>query len=312
MTATALPNSRRRRRWLLVLILVVGLLVGVGVDIGLITARFQRYQVVNPVSAGPETWVIVGLDDRESADEQIWSQTGRPEDQPGTRADMIIVVTRMPDAIRGLSVPRNLVVGGVHDIGPGRERIGASWLVSPQRLVDVLCTQLKIPADHVISVDLQAVVTAVDALGGVEIVVPRALRDPQAGIDLPAGPQQLDGLTALGYVRSRSGQIELDGQWVAEPDGEQARRERQNQLIEAIMAKAKANPLAWQQLAWRSAPHIGLSAGTTLADLLPLRQLAGIQTMPTKSIAEGSLNQLDTSSQRAVAERGYASECKTG
>ncbi len=66
--------------------------------------------------------------------------------------------------------------------------------------------------DGVVLVNLMGFVNLVNALGGVDINVPVRLRDsqysrPQDGknitLDIKAGPQHMDGLTALAYARSR-------------------------------------------------------------------------------------------------------------
>ena len=44
----------------------------------------------------------------------------------------------------------------------------------------------------------------VDAVGGVDICLDQPIKDPLAGIDLPAGCQELDGPKALGFVRTRA------------------------------------------------------------------------------------------------------------
>jgi len=43
----------------------------------------------------------------------------------------------------------------------------------------------------------------VDDVGGVTMCLPQAVQDSYAGINLPAGCQNLNGANALGYVRSR-------------------------------------------------------------------------------------------------------------
>jgi anionic cell wall polymer biosynthesis LytR-Cps2A-Psr (LCP) family protein len=44
----------------------------------------------------------------------------------------------------------------------------------------------------------------VDAVGGVEMCLDQPMNDPLAGVNLPAGCQELNGAQALGYVRSRA------------------------------------------------------------------------------------------------------------
>ena len=75
----------------------------------------------------------------------------------------------------------------------------------------------------------------VDALGGIDIDVPRAINDPYfpderlvgyAPFNVKAGPQKMDGATALKYSRSRKTTSDFD------------RSERQQLVIDAIKKKA--------------------------------------------------------------------------
>ncbi|MEU8303231.1 LCP family protein [Actinomadura sp. NPDC048955] len=61
----------------------------------------------------------------------------------------------------------------------------------------------KIHIDHYVEVDFAGFKRVVDALGGVEICVPRRIDDPKAELHLRAGRQTVHGDQALGYVRTR-------------------------------------------------------------------------------------------------------------
>lgn len=82
---------------------------------------------------------------------------------------------------------------------------------------------------------------AVDAIGGVDIVNEREIRDrnyfnaegKRVGYFLPPGPHHLDGAAALGFVRSRKG----------EGDNDFTRAERQQQLLAAVRQKLTAGNL---------------------------------------------------------------------
>jgi len=80
---------------------------------------------------------------------------------------------------------------------------------------------------------------AVDTIGGVDIVVQRSINDPtyhdaetgaRVGFYLAAGPQHLDGATALAFVRSRKGV----------GDSDFTRADRQQRLLAAVRAKLTA------------------------------------------------------------------------
>lgn len=83
---------------------------------------------------------------------------------------------------------------------------------------------------------------AVDTMGGVDIVVERAISDPlyrdaesgtRVGFYLSAGPHHLDGTTALAYVRSRKGT----------GDNDFTRADRQQRLLAAVRTKLTAQNL---------------------------------------------------------------------
>ncbi|NVI92000.1 LCP family protein [Actinomadura sp. BRA 177] len=61
----------------------------------------------------------------------------------------------------------------------------------------------KIHIDHYVEVDFAGFKRVVDALGGVEICVPKRIDDPKAELHLKAGKQVVHGDQALGYVRTR-------------------------------------------------------------------------------------------------------------
>ena len=66
-----------------------------------------------------------------------------------------------------------------------------------------------------------------DAVGGVELCVPQAIKDPKAALNIKAGCQELDGPTALGYVRTR-----------ATAGSDFDRVERQRAFLAALVKKA--------------------------------------------------------------------------
>ena len=66
-------------------------------------------------------------------------------------------------------------------------------------------TGLKI--DHTVVVDFAGFQAMVNAVGGVNICIPRPLHDTYTGLDLTAGQQTLNGVQALQFARARHGNI---------------------------------------------------------------------------------------------------------
>lgn len=60
-----------------------------------------------------------------------------------------------------------------------------------------------IHVDHAMEIHFSGFKDMVDALGGVEVTLPRPVDDPRAKLRLPAGRHVLNGEQALGYVRLR-------------------------------------------------------------------------------------------------------------
>ncbi|MFN8460124.1 MAG: LCP family protein, partial [Anaerolineae bacterium] len=95
--------------------------------------------------------------------------------------------------------------------------------------------------------DFNGFVALVDALGGIEIDVPKAIVDENyptfdygvITITIPAGPQHMDGAAALIYARTRH------------TDSDFGRGQRQQQVLRALLVKA-LQPLTWPRLpaAW--------------------------------------------------------------
>jgi anionic cell wall polymer biosynthesis LytR-Cps2A-Psr (LCP) family protein len=121
----------------------------------------------------------------------------------------------------------------------------------------------------------------VDAVGGVTMCPPEPISDPLAGIDLPAGCQELDGRTALGYVRTR-----------ATPRADLDRMSNQRQFMSALMHRAAspvvfANPLRWYPMAHAASGSVTVDDGAHIWDLVRLAwSLHGTVTTTTVPIGE--------------------------
>ena len=127
-----------------------------------------------------------------------------------------------------LSLPRDSWV----DIpGYGQNKLNQAFsLGGPALLQQTVEQATGIHLDHYAEIGFGGFANVVDAVGGVEMCLDEPLDDPMAGIKLQAGCQELDGPTALGYVRSRytSAQGDLD------------RVERQRKFLAALSNKIKS------------------------------------------------------------------------
>lgn len=121
----------------------------------------------------------------------------------------------------------------------GDTQSGAS-LKALHATADEIGSRLGTDIHGVIKVDFTAFSEIIDAFGGVDIDVPVSLTDYTYPVEegvigtfsINAGPQNLDGDTALKYARSRHSTSDFD------------RSSRQQQILTALLEKAKAqNPL---------------------------------------------------------------------
>ncbi len=174
----------------------------------------------------------------------------RPDEGWQNRSDALMVVRVEParQRVALLSFPRDLIV---NIPGYGYARINAATVYGelyPElggglELARATVSELLgIPIHHVVRADFNAFMTAVDAIGGVDLVVEDELYDPQyptmdygytVAHFLP-GPQHLDGATALMYARLRHA------------DSDYHRTRRQQQVIQAIMQRIRAQNVLGQ------------------------------------------------------------------
>lgn len=136
-----------------------------------------------------------------------------------TRTDTMMLLTMDPVGLSAavLSLPRDLWVE-IPGFGPDKINqanfLGESYEYpggGPGLAVDTVESSLGIQVDHYVTVNFDAFVQLVDEIGGIDIEVPEVIRDDQYpdncyGYDpffMPAGPQHMDGQTALKYARTR-------------------------------------------------------------------------------------------------------------
>lgn len=278
------------------------------VDYALLARRPARIGLNFPQQQAGETWVIVGLDDRSaagSAADDVGTGKGAPV---GARADLIIVVHEVEGRRHAFTVTRDAVVR-LADQTP--QRIGATWTQGPQVFVDALCRSLNIPATHVVAVNMRAFVGLVDTLGGVQMTLPQALRDRRAHIELSAGTHVLNGRQTLALVRSRQGEVQVNGRWMADPEGAAGRQRRASEAMAAVLAKAKdADPLTWQRLGWRVLPDVTLDRDSSLAGLATLRNLPPITTLPIEAVPDSELATITPQTMDALRAAGYTDTCQ--
>jgi LCP family protein required for cell wall assembly len=238
-------------------------------------SRVQLAPGVLSSSTGARTstvYLVVGTDRR----------AGQPRSLPalgsltGERADSISLwVVHADGGLATVALPRDL---RVHLIGHGDCKLGATLEFGAEALVQAVHSVTGLPVHHYVEVTFEGFARLVDAVGGVDIVSPAPLRDRTTGLDIPAGTVRLDAVTALRYVRARSGQTLRSGRWVAAGTGDVQRIDRQQRLVAALidtLRRAGSLTLAKVALAVRS--------GVVVDDRLGSRDLGRAATAVTGS-----------------------------
>jgi LCP family protein required for cell wall assembly len=88
--------------------------------------------------------------------------------------------------------------------GHGYNKLNAAYAFGgPKLLAETVQNATGLRIDHFMEIGFGGFVSIVNDVGGVNMCLPGPLRNKNAGINLKAGCQTLDGGTALGYVRDR-------------------------------------------------------------------------------------------------------------
>jgi LCP family protein required for cell wall assembly len=273
--------------------LLVGLLlIGAGVIVGAIwfDTRLHREQVLAdyPERPGPgrgTNWLIVGSDSRQglSAEQQQDLATGGDIGNGRTDTMLLVHVPSLGSANPPtmVSIPRDSYVPIP---GHGKDKINAAFAMGgAQLLVQTVEQATGLRLDHYTEIGFGGFAALVDALGGVTMCPKTALNDPLAGIDLPAGCQQLDGRNALGYVRTRD-----------TPRADLDRMVNQRQFLAALLHRAASpavwlNPWRWYSVPRAAADALTVDKGDHVWDLARLGwALHGSTTTMTVPIGEFS------------------------
>jgi LCP family protein required for cell wall assembly len=140
--------------------------------------------------------------------------------------------------------------------------------------------------DHYMEVGFGGIRDLTDAVGGVRMCVPRRYLDADSGLDVQKGCQNMDGKTALAYVRMRH----------ADPLGDLGRIQRQQQYLGAVLHKVLTptvllNPFAMQHLSKATTKALVVGRKDSLTDIgklgLAMRSLmkgkGAVKTVPVAS-----------------------------
>ncbi len=236
-------GGRRRRRLrpgrpvavLVALALLAPVALGLWAD-----RQIPREEVAGLASSGRPLHVLVtGSDSREGLSEDEARELTIGQDEGTERTDTIFVMSISGSDVALLAFPRDLWVQRC-DGSTGRINV-AIQIGGTSCLVETVRELSGIPIAHHVGVTFGGFRDVVDAVDGVELCLPDPIADRDAGIDLPAGCQRLDGVDALGYVRVRK------------IDDDLQRIRRQQQFLRALAGEVATpstvlNPLRFVRL----------------------------------------------------------------
>ncbi|MFP5218317.1 MAG: LCP family protein [Actinomycetes bacterium] len=243
------------------------------------------------------TFLLVGSDSRDGLAPGEGTQGRGDSFVTGQRADTIILAHLFADseAAQLVSVPRDAYVtipahrdpstGDVVEERTGK--INSSFHDGgPPLLVATVERMSGVRVDHYVQVDFTGFKAMVDQLGGVEVCLSEPAREPDSGIDLPAGRQVVAGDQALAFVRQRKGL----------PRGDIDRIRRQQQFMGAVVRKTLSagtllNPLKLNGFLDAATDSLQVDEDLELSDLrdLALRMRgadAGAVTFSTVPVAD--------------------------
>jgi LCP family protein required for cell wall assembly len=157
------------------------------------------------------------------------------------RTDTIMVASFDRDTKEAniISVPRDTLI-----IDPeyksGYVRINAIYQDDKiGGVIDAVQNILDIKIHRWVTVDYEAVIKGIDALGGIEMDIPFRMKytdiysDPPLYIDIPEGRRLLDGKTSVGFLRFRKG----DDGYKGYVDGDIGRTRAQQKYVTEVIKK---------------------------------------------------------------------------
>jgi LCP family protein required for cell wall assembly len=225
--------------------------------------RVDDLSLPSAAAGEPENFLVVGIDTRDGHET--------------TNTDTIMVVRIDPksDRVALTSFPRDLMV---RTPGGSLQQINGIYATGggEQALIDTLEFNFDITINHFVEVDWNAFKRVVDAVGGVPVYIPYAVRDDDAGLFIPElGCVSLNGDRALAFARSRKLRIQdEDGDWIKETLSDENRIQRQQIFIQqalfTVMGQVGRNPLRIRELLDIGASEVRLDQNLTVGDMLDL------------------------------------------
>ncbi|WP_369169833.1 LCP family protein [Streptomyces sp. R28] len=211
------PNWRRRIKVTAITVVTLAVVTSVATYFwadSKLNREVDLSKVIDRPDAGEGTnYLIVGSDSREgmSAEEKKQLHTGSAE---GKRTDSMMILHTGSNGPTLISLPRDSDVeiptfvgseSGKTYKGTGRHvKLNAAYAEDgPELLVRTVEYNTGLHIDHYVEIGFAGFANIVDSVGGVEIDIPRDIKDSKSGADFKKGKQTLNGEEALAFVRTR-------------------------------------------------------------------------------------------------------------
>jgi LCP family protein required for cell wall assembly len=207
-----------------------------------------------PADQPGTTYLIVGTDKADGLT-RAQKKVVRAGNRTSARTDTIMLLHTGSGPSTLISIPRD---SPVPIPGHGTSKINAAYAWGGSKLlVQTIEQNTGIRIDHVVEIGFGGLVAVVDAVGGVTICPKKRMDDKDARLHIKKGCQEVDGLTALAYSRSRH----------AQQYGDFERSKHQQEVIGAIGHKVLSpwtviNPFRYWRTAHAGARNLTVSQGT--------------------------------------------------
>lgn len=225
-----------------------------------------------PAEQDGTTYLVLGSDKADGlTPEQRRAIRAGKRSSARTDSIMLLHIGAGPDTL--VSIPRDSLVPVP---GHGTTKINAAYAFGgAPLLVQTLENVTGVRIDHVVQIGFGGFVDVVDAVGGIEICPKKRMVDRDARLNIKKGCQEVDGLTALGYARSRH----------AQTLGDIDRAKHQREVVGAVGKKAVSpwsvlNPVRYWNLTHAGAETLTVSEGT---GAVALGRFALAMSSPDKS-----------------------------
>lgn len=238
----------------------------------------------DPLAGKDVNILILGSDERDGENGVIGGTKG----VAGMRSDTTIVAHLSADRTRAelVSIPRDSLVDipscTMTDGSTSRAQHNAmfnsafatGWDRGGDMTSAAACTIKTVQSltgltiDHFVVVDFAGFQAMVDAIGGVPMCIPERYYSPDAGLNVNAGYQTLDGPTALAYARARKG-TNMNG-------SDLQRATRQQELIGAMVRSVLSKDVLTNVPALMSFLDAATSSLTVDPGLSQLTDMAGL------------------------------------